>query len=48
LEAASLRRTRVIRRTADDAWEVKLDLPVNLVLPISRRRVAGLWECFGE
>ena len=47
-QAVNLRRIREIRRTSDDAWELKLDPPVNLVLPISRRRVAGLWECFGE
>lgn len=47
-QAVNLRRVREIRRTPDDAWELKLDPPVNRVLPISRRRVAGLWECFGE
>ncbi len=33
---------------AEGGWEVKLDPPVNRVLPVSRRRVSALWECFGE
>lgn len=47
-QAVNLRRIREIRRTPDDAWELKLDPPVNVVLPISRRRVADLWTWFGE
>lgn len=35
--------------TIDDrGWEVKLDPPVNRVVPVSRRRVADLWQSFGE
>jgi DNA-binding LytR/AlgR family response regulator len=47
-QAVNLRRVREIRRDAAGGWELKLDPPVNRVLPISRRRVAGLWEAFGE
>jgi DNA-binding LytR/AlgR family response regulator len=46
-QAVNLRRVREIRRDRDGGWELKLDPPVNRVLPISRRRVAGLWEAFG-
>jgi len=46
--AVNLRRVREIRPTADGGWEVKLDPPVNRILPVSRRRVSTLWECFGE
>jgi len=44
----NLRRVRKIRPAADGGWEVKLDPPVNRVLPVSRRRVSALWECFAE
>ena len=46
--AVNLRRVREIRPAADGGWEVKLDPPVNRVLPVSRRRVSALWECFAE
>ena len=46
--AVNLRRVREIRPAADSGWEVKLDPPVNRVLPVSRRRVSALWECFAE
>ena len=46
--AVNLRRVREIRPAADNGWEVKLDPPVNRVLPVSRRRVSALWECFAE
>ena len=44
----NLRRVREIRSSSDGGWEVKLDPPVNRVLPVSRRRVSGLWGRFGE
>jgi DNA-binding LytR/AlgR family response regulator len=47
-QVANLRRIREIRRDSDGGWELKLDPPVNRVLPISRRRAAGLWDAFGE
>ena len=46
--AVNLRRVREIRPAADSGWEVKLDPPVNRVLPVSRRRVSALWKCFAE
>ena len=46
--AVNLRRVREIRPASDGGWEVKLDPPVNRVLPISRRRISALWERFGE
>jgi len=44
----NLRRVRKIRPAPEGGWEVKLDPPVNRVLPVSRRRVSALWERFGE
>lgn len=46
--AVNLYRVAEIRPTTTGGWEVKLDPPVNRVLPVSRRRVAGLWARFGE
>ena len=45
----NLRRVREIRRrpTGED-WELKLEPPVNRVLPISRSRLEGVWEAYGE
>ena len=47
-QAVNLRRVREIRPDGDGGWEVKLDPPVNRVVPVSRRRVADLWQRFGE
>ena len=46
--AVNLRRVREIRPSPDGGREVKLDPPVNRVLPVSRRRISALWERFGE
>jgi len=46
--AVNLRRIREIRPAPEGGWEVKLDPPVNRVLPVSRRRISALWERFGE
>ncbi len=45
----NLRRVRAIRRrpTGDD-WELKLEPPVNRVLPISRSHLEEVWKAFGE
>jgi len=39
---------RVRRRAKGDDWEVTLDPPVNVVLPVSRSALAALWAAFGE
>ncbi len=44
----NLRRVREIRQGSEGGWEVRLDPPVNRVLPVSRRRVSALWDRFGE
>jgi DNA-binding LytR/AlgR family response regulator len=44
----NLRRVREIRLAPNGGWEVKLDPPVNRVLPVSRRRISALWKRFGE
>ena len=45
----NLTRIRAIRgREGSADWEVKLDPPVNRVLPISRGRLAAVWAAFGE
>jgi DNA-binding LytR/AlgR family response regulator len=46
--AVNLRRVRETRPAPEGGWEVKLDPPVNRVLPVSRRRISALWERFGE
>ena len=45
----NLRLIREIRRRDNGRdWEVKLEAPVNRVLPVSRRALDSLWESFGE
>jgi DNA-binding LytR/AlgR family response regulator len=39
---------QVRRRPSGEDWEVKLDPPVNRVLPVSRSALAALWAGFGE
>lgn len=46
--AVNLRRVREIRPAADGGWEVRLDPPVNRVLPVSRRRAGELFAAYGE
>ena len=42
------RVAEVRRRPSSRDWEVKLEPPVNRVLPVARGRVAALWAAFGE
>lgn len=45
----NLRRVREIRRREGrQDWEVKLDPPVNRVLPVARGREGSLFGAFGE
>lgn len=39
-----------IRKRGDGSrdWEIQLEPPVNLVLPVARAKVADLWAAFGE
>jgi DNA-binding LytR/AlgR family response regulator len=47
--AVNLRRIRDIRlRPSARDWEVKLEPPVNKVLPVSRSLVQSLWRAFEE
>ena len=47
--AVNLDRVREIRLRDDRRdWEVKLEPPVNRVLPVSRAELDRLWEAFGE
>ncbi len=46
VNARHIRQVR--RRPAGEDWELKLDPPVNRVLPVSRGAVAALWAAFGE
>ena len=39
---------QVLRRSRGEDWELKLDPPVNLVLPVSRDALPALWAVFGE
>ena len=42
------RVAEVRRRDSSRDWEVRLEPPVNRILPISRGRLAALWAAFGE
>lgn len=46
--AVNVRRVREIRPVRDGGWEVRLDPPVNRVLPVSRRQASELFEAYGE
>ncbi len=39
---------QVRRRPSGEDWELKLDPPVNRVLPVSRSGLSALWAAFGE
>jgi hypothetical protein len=36
------------RRPGERDWELRLEPPVNLVLPIARGRAEALWTAYGE
>jgi len=43
------RHVRQLRlRPRGEDWELTLDPPVNVVLPVSRSALAALWAAFGE
>jgi len=42
------RVSEVRRRPERQDWELRLDPPVNAVLPVSRSRLRALWSAFGE
>lgn len=45
----NLARVRVVRRReGGQDWEVKLEPPVNRVLPVARGRLGELWAAYGE
>lgn len=47
--AVNVRHVLEIRRRRGEAdWEVKLEPPVNRVLPVSRTYLKNLWKAFGE
>jgi DNA-binding LytR/AlgR family response regulator len=47
--AVNVRHVLEVRRRAGEAdWEVKLEPPVNRVLPVSRTYLKPLWAAFGE
>ena len=47
--AVNLARVLEVRLQADGRdWEVKLEPPVNLVLPVARGELPALWQAFGE
>ncbi len=44
----NLRRIREIRRRKNGRdWEIKLEPPVNRVLPVSRGLLGSLWKAYG-
>ncbi|HSD25850.1 MAG TPA: LytTR family DNA-binding domain-containing protein [Vicinamibacteria bacterium] len=47
--AVNVRQVLEIRRRGGEAdWEVKLEPPVNAVLPVGRTYLKPLWTAFGE
>lgn len=46
--AVNASRIRSIRPRSSEGWEVKLDPPVNRVLPLSRDRKQDLWAVFRD
>jgi DNA-binding LytR/AlgR family response regulator len=42
------RVAEVRRRAGGRDWELRLEAPVNRVLPVARGRVAALWAAYGE
>ena len=47
--AVNLRRIREITPRKDgDGWQVRLQPPVNLVLPVGQTHLAELWQAFGS
>ena len=47
--AVNVRHVLEVRRRESEAdWEVKLEPPVNRVLPVSRMHLKKLWAAFGE
>jgi len=45
----NLRRVKEIRRRKQGKdWELKLEPPVNRILPISREALAQVWAAYGE
>ena len=42
------RVAEVRRRPSSRDWEVKLEPPVNQVLPVARGRLEALWAAYGE
>jgi DNA-binding LytR/AlgR family response regulator len=47
--AVNIRHVLEIRRRSGEAdWEVKLEPPVNAVLPVGRTYLKSLWRAFGE
>ena len=45
--AVNLRRVREIRPVGG-GWEVRMDPPVNRVLPVSRREASDLFAAYGD
>ena len=47
--AVNLRRVREIKRRKEgDAWQLRMQPPVNRLLPIGPTHLAALWEAFGD
>jgi hypothetical protein len=44
----ALPSVRAIRLVTEGGWEVRLDPPVNRVLPVSRRQRSDLFAAFAE
>ena len=47
--AVNVDRVDEVRRRANGRdWELRLEPPVNRVIPVARGRVAALWAAYGD
>jgi DNA-binding LytR/AlgR family response regulator len=47
--AVNVDRVDEVRRRANGRdWELRLEPPVNRVIPVARKRVAALWAAYGD
>lgn len=44
----NLDRVYELRRRSENDWALRMDPPVNKVLPVSRDRISDLWELLGN
>jgi DNA-binding LytR/AlgR family response regulator len=46
--AVNVERVAEVRRRGERDWELRLEPPVNRILPVARGRAEALWAAYGE